>query len=108
MKPIYKFEEKLLKEYDFEPMNNGYNIDDLKEGDRLELSAMLYVLESTIKGWKNEMEEKCEEHGTLGKIGCEIFGKAYEELINIFICNVHQFVIGTLDGYEEEKEEGTE
>lgn len=108
MKAIYKFEKELLKDYNFEPMNEGYNIDDLKAEDRQELSGILYVLFSTIKKWQYEVLEKCEKAGTLGKIAEEAFRKAYEMLINNFICDVHEFVVSTLDGYEEEKEEGTE
>ncbi len=106
MEPIYGFEERLLKDYDFEPKIKGYSIDDLKKEDRHELSGMLYVLEGTIKAWKDEVESELEDKGTLGKIAEEAFQKAYEMLINNFIVDVHQFVIDTLDGYEHE-EEGT-
>ena len=97
MKAIYEFEQELLKEYDFEPMQEGYNIDDLNESDRQELSGMLWILFDAVSRWEtNEIEEN-NENGTLGKIANEYLGKTYQHLIDEIISSVQDFVISRLD-----------
>lgn len=44
----YWFEEELLRDYDFEPWQDCYRIDDLKENDREELSGMLYAFYNVL------------------------------------------------------------
>ena len=101
MKAIYKFEEDLIKEFDFEPMNDGYNIDDLIEADRQELSGMLWILFDAVKHWKVNEEEANEENGTLGKIANEYLGKVYESLIDEIVSSIQEFIVSKIDSYAE-------
>lgn len=103
MKAKYKFEQELLESgYDFEPANEGYNIDDLNEEDRAELSGMLRVFFNTLPCWKLDCEEQADECGTIGKIAKEYLDKVYEQLVALFTCDVQEFVVGRLDGNEVE------
>lgn len=108
MKPIYTFEKELLEEFDFEPINDGYSIDDLNEKDRAGLSGMLWAFYSTIRNWKDNCEEENEASGTIGQIYNEYLNNIYECLENDFLSDVNDFVISTLDSYSEEEEKNDE
>ena len=97
MKAIYEFEQELLKDYDFEPVNEGYNIDDLSEADRQELSGMLWILFDAVQKWEINESEENSENGTLGQIANEYLGKTYQRLIDEIISSVQDFVISRLD-----------
>lgn len=98
MKAIYEFEEELLKDYDFEPMNEGYNIDDLSNVDRQQLSGMLWILYSTIKRWEMCCEEKYGEFPeTFKKMATELLSDTKEELIQNIMMDIDEFVISCLD-----------
>ena len=101
MKAIYKFEEELMQEFDFEPMNDGYNIDDLVEADRQELSGMLWILYDAVKRWKVSEETANDENGTIGKIANEYLGKVYENLLDEIVSSVNEFVVSRIDSYAE-------
>lgn len=110
MKAFYSFEQELLDSgYDFEPIQQGYDIDDLRAGDRQELSGMLWVLFKTLPAWKLRMETKYAIQGTLGKIAAEQLNREWDELEKYFLADVRDFVVSCLDDYEsEEKDDGNE
>lgn len=99
MKAIYEFEKELLKEYNFEPINEGYNIDDLGKTDRIALSGMLWILFDAVEKWKCAEKRENEENGTVGKIENEYFDNAYKRLVGEIIYSVQNFVVSTIDSY---------
>ncbi len=105
MKAIYEFEAELLEAgYDFEPANDGHNIDDLNEEDRTLLSGMLQVFFTTLPSWKLDCEELASRCGTVGQIAKEYLDTIYEQLVAVFTCDVQEFVVGCLDGYDDEED----
>lgn len=99
MIPIYQFEVELAKKYDFEPFIDGYNIDDLKKSDRKELSGILYAFYNALNFFDNESELN-EEQKTLGQLKSEYLEEVKERFEEYFLCNVRDFVVSCLDGYE--------
>lgn len=98
MKAIYKFEEELLENYDFEPVNEGYNIDDLSNDDRQQLSGMLWLLFSTVERWENYCEEKYSVFpATFKDIAVELLSDAKEKLIQSILSDINEFVVSCLD-----------
>lgn len=104
MNVLYEYEQELLDAgYDFEPKQEGYNIDNLNEEDRGLLSGMLYVFYDILPAWKLICQET--NFGTLGKIFNEYLDESYKKLEEVFLMYVQDFVVGCLDGYEEEEKE---
>lgn len=96
----YGFEEELLKDYDFEPWQDCYRIDDLKENDREELSGMLFAFYNILNFFENEKEEN-EEGGLLGKLRQEYLDDVKDRLEAVAISDIDQFILSVLDSYED-------
>lgn len=96
----YWFEEELLRDYDFEPWQDCYRIDDLKENDREELSGMLYAFYNAMNFFENEKEEN-EEDGLLGKLRQEYLDDVKDRLEAVAISDIDQYILSVLDSYEE-------
>lgn len=96
----YWFEEELLRDYDFEPWQDCYRIDDLKENDREELSGMLYAFYNTLNFFENKKEEN-EEDGLLGKLRQEYLDDVKDRLEAVAISDIDQFILSVLDSYED-------
>lgn len=95
----YYFEEELLKTYDFEPWQDCYKIDDLKEGERRELSGMLYGFYCTLNFFENEKEN--EFGGIAGQLKQEHLDDVKNKFEAAFLAEIEGFILGTLDSYEE-------
>lgn len=96
----YWFEEELLRDYDFEPWQDCYRIDDLKENDREELSGMLYAFYNAMNFFENEKEEN-EKDGLLGKLRQEYLEDVKDRLEAVAISDIDQYILSVLDSYEE-------
>ena len=102
----YTFEEELLDAgYDFEPHQEGYCIDDLKEEDRAMLGGMLYTFFHILPAWKLRLSETYEPFGLVGQIFNECLEESYKVLLADFTRDVREFVVDCLDEYETEEDE---
>lgn len=105
MKPIYYFEEELLKTHNFEPEQEGYCIDELAKEDRAMLGGILYALYACLPAWKEKCEAQIEEASVVpavGNIAKEYLNSLHKELEAVFVSSVQDFAVNCLDALEEE------
>ena len=105
MRAIYKFEEEIIAKYgdDLEPVSVSYSVDELKEGDRREVSGMLWALNS-VENYKNSMFDY-EDESLLEKMVREIKEQAIDEAVKWILGDLRDFTVSCIDNYGEDEEE---
>ena len=102
MKAIYKFEEELIEKYgeELEPINEGYNIDDLNTEDRAFIGGMLWALKALENAFYNHVEEQGEK-SLISQIKKEIAKDFLNEIERYMLCDIHEHTIGMIESYPE-------
>ena len=97
MTPLYEWEETLIKERYFEPLKDGYKIDNLMRNDRNVIAGMLYTLYWVIEDWREKEEKRNRQNGIMGMIANEHLAPSADRLEELFMSRIRGFIVDAID-----------